>query len=113
MGSVSTDDKKDKADEKKSPKEQASATPTSSSSSSSSKPSTSTSRPTAAHERILKDFKKVDGMIPLYVKGSRLYAEMSSSHYGPEYLILISITSLYEMCWELYQLIYITIFTWA
>ena len=60
------------------------------SSSASAKPAAAPA-PAAAHVRLLKDFKKVDGMIPLYYKGSQMYAEFSGSHYGPEYIILMSI----------------------
>jgi len=42
----------------------------------------------AAH---LKDAKAVDGLIPLHQKGQKLYAELNSSHYGSEYIVLISI----------------------
>lgn len=44
------------------------------------------------HARILKDFKKVDGLIPMYHKGNRLYLELSSQHYSGEYIVLISIS---------------------
>lgn len=82
----------DKKTDESSKKDEVAATPSvSSATSTKSASSSSSSSPTPAHVRLLKDYKRVDGMIPLYVKGSRLYAEMSSSHYGPEYLILISI----------------------
>ncbi|MFI4875234.1 MAG: zinc-dependent metalloprotease [Blastopirellula sp. JB062] len=44
------------------------------------------------HARILKDFKKVDGLIPMYHKGNRLYLELSPQHYSGEYIVLISIS---------------------
>ncbi|MCC9609099.1 zinc-dependent metalloprotease [Blastopirellula sp. JC732] len=44
------------------------------------------------HARILKDFKKVDGLIPMYHKGNRLFLELSPQHYSGEYIVLISIS---------------------
>lgn len=43
------------------------------------------------HEAILKDATSVNGLIPLYQKGERLYAELSSDQYNSEYIVLISI----------------------
>lgn len=44
------------------------------------------------HARILKDFKKVDGLIPQHHKGARLFYELSPQHYNGEYIVLISIS---------------------
>lgn len=68
----------------------AEATPTSSA------PTTTSSTPPAqappaAHVAILKDAKTHTGMMTLYEKESKLYAEMSGSDYGSEYIVLISI----------------------
>jgi len=43
------------------------------------------------HEVILKEAKAVDGLIPLYRKDNRLYAELSGGHFQDEYLVLIAI----------------------
>ncbi len=70
------------------------ATPTTSASSSSSaaaKPTTTTRRPTPAHVTLLKDAKAHTGLFRLWQKGSRLYAELNSSNYNREYIVLISI----------------------
>ncbi len=80
-----------KTEPAKKSKEQSSATATPTTSSATTKKAAATSTPAAAHVRLLKDFKKVDGMIPFYYKGSKLYAEFKSSHYGQEYIILMSI----------------------
>jgi len=56
------------------------------------KPTTTSVKPTAPdHAKLLKDAKPIAGLIPLYQKESKLYAELSSSHYTSEYLVLISI----------------------
>ncbi|MEO8493975.1 MAG: zinc-dependent metalloprotease [Planctomycetota bacterium] len=47
--------------------------------------------PAAEHVAILKDAKTHTGMMTLYEKESKLYAEMSGSDYGSEYIVLISI----------------------
>jgi hypothetical protein len=44
-----------------------------------------------AHEAILKDSTAVNGLIPLYQKGDRLYAEFGGDQYNSEYIVLISI----------------------
>ena len=43
------------------------------------------------HKRILEDAKKISGMLTLYQKENKLYGEFSSSDYGNEYIVLISI----------------------
>lgn len=43
------------------------------------------------HVALLKNAKKVDGLIPLYRDGRKLFAELSSGHYSGEYIVLISI----------------------
>lgn len=65
-----------------------STSPSSGSGSSTSSPATVSPPP---HAMILKDAKTYAGLIPLYQKGEKLYAELSASHYGNEYLVLISI----------------------
>ncbi len=82
------------ADDKQSTEEGAAAaeTPGGSAGSSSSTGSSTEAKPaTPAHAVLLKDAKSFSGLIPLYQKGDKLYAELSSSHYGNEYLVLISI----------------------
>ncbi|MBI2480744.1 MAG: zinc-dependent metalloprotease [Planctomycetia bacterium] len=44
-----------------------------------------------AYVALLKDAKTHTGMLTLYEKESKLYAEMSGSDYGSEYIVLISI----------------------
>ncbi len=44
-----------------------------------------------SHEIILKEAKPVEGLISLYRKENRLYAELSSSNYQDEYMVLIAI----------------------
>jgi hypothetical protein len=54
--------------------------------------SATASRPsTPPHDVVLKDAKAIEGLIPLYQKDAQLFAELTSSHYANEYLILISI----------------------
>ncbi len=61
-------------------------------SSSSDESSSKSSKPsTPPHSVVLKDAKVIDGLIPMYQKETKLYAELSSSHYGSEYVVLISI----------------------
>jgi len=43
------------------------------------------------HAKLLKDAEQVKGMIPLWLKDDHLYAELNSSHYGSEFIVLISI----------------------
>ena len=43
------------------------------------------------HEKILKDAKPVEGAIPLYQKGTSLFAELTPANYSTEYIVLISI----------------------
>jgi len=47
--------------------------------------------PQPKHVAILKEAKAVEGLIPLYHKENKLYAELSGSEYGKEYIVLISI----------------------
>jgi len=47
--------------------------------------------PAPAHVALLKDAKTHTGMLTLYEKESKLYAEMSGSDYGSEFIVLISI----------------------
>ena len=47
--------------------------------------------PAPTYAAILKDAKTHTGMMTLYEKESKLYAEMSGSDYGSEYIVLISI----------------------
>ena len=72
---------------------QAAASPSSSSTKTpSTKPATTSTKPsTPSHEVLLKDAKTIPGLIPLYQKDAKLYAELTSSHYSSEYLVLISI----------------------
>ncbi len=54
--------------------------------------SSSASKPSPPkYASYLKDAKAIHGLIPLHHKGSKLYAELSSSHYSSEYIVLISI----------------------
>ncbi len=53
---------------------------------------TAAAKPTVApHTILLKDAKPIPGVIPMYHKGSKLYAEISPAHFNQEYIILISI----------------------
>lgn len=73
---------------------EASATPsesTSKTTTTAKTPSTTTKSTTPSHTVVLKDAKAIAGLIPLYQKETKLYAEFSSSHYTSEYLVLISI----------------------
>jgi len=54
-------------------------------------PTTSVKPTTPSHTVLLKEAKPIPGLIPLYQKETKLYAEFSSSHYTSEYLVLISI----------------------
>jgi len=51
----------------------------------------SSSSSSAEHARVLKDFKKVDGLLPMHYKDNRLFFELSSKHYGGEYIVMIAI----------------------
>ncbi|MEM7313054.1 MAG: zinc-dependent metalloprotease, partial [Planctomycetota bacterium] len=51
--------------------------------------SNSTSQP--KHAKLLKDAKSVPGLIPFYQKGNKLYAELNSSHYNSEFIVVIAI----------------------
>ncbi len=55
------------------------------------KVSTSSGPTPISHEALLKDAKTIEGLIPLYHKESRLYAELSGGQFQDEYLILIAI----------------------
>ncbi|MCA9120664.1 MAG: zinc-dependent metalloprotease [Planctomycetaceae bacterium] len=83
------DDTAPSSDESANPKAVEAATSSSSEASSSS--STAAKAPAPAHVAILKDAKTHTGMLTLYQKESKLYAEMSGSDYGAEYIVLISI----------------------
>lgn len=71
------------------------AAETSSSSSSASKTSSSSSSSsksdTASYEAIIKDAKKIEGMIDLYQKGSKLYAKLKPTDLNSDLIVLISI----------------------
>jgi len=59
------------------------------------KPAVTTATPakpkTIPHALLLKDAKPIPGLIPLYRKETKLYAELSGSNYGSEYIVLIAI----------------------
>jgi hypothetical protein len=56
------------------------------------KPEAAPPKPTPPeHEMLLKDAQRVEGLIPLYRTETKLYAELTGSHYADEYLVLISI----------------------
>ena len=40
---------------------------------------------------VIKDFESVDGLFKLHTKGSKLLAELSSSHLNRDFIVLISI----------------------
>ena len=40
---------------------------------------------------LLKDARKIDGLLPLYLKETHLYAELASSHLNQEYIVLLAI----------------------
>ena len=44
-----------------------------------------------SHEVVLKEAKPIEGLIPLYRKENRLYAELGSGNYQDEYMVLIAI----------------------
>ena len=48
--------------------------------------------PAPPHAAILKDAKEVPGLITLHRRGNNVFAELSSSDYSGEYIILISIS---------------------
>ena len=84
----------DQADSSKPKKEpEASATPseTTPKTTTAKTPTTPTKSTTPSHTVLLKEAKSISGLIPLYQKETKLYAEFSSSHYTSEYLVLISI----------------------
>lgn len=43
------------------------------------------------HAEVLKDFKQIDGLIRLYHKENRLYAELSNSQFDRDFIVLTSI----------------------
>ena len=45
----------------------------------------------AAHAKYIKDAKKIDGLITLYRKDDKLYGELKTANYTPEYIVLLSI----------------------
>jgi Met-zincin/Domain of unknown function (DUF5117) len=64
---------------------------TTTASSTTSTTSTTAKAPAPKYATYLKDAKTHTGMMTLHVKGSKLYAEMNSSDYSAEYIVLISI----------------------
>ncbi|MBC8350811.1 MAG: zinc-dependent metalloprotease [Planctomycetes bacterium] len=84
------------ADDSDTPKDDAAdpkaATAAPATSSSSPTSSSSTPKPPAPpYAALLKDAKTHTGMMTLHQKGNKLYAEMGSSDYGSEFIVLISI----------------------
>ncbi|MBP89355.1 MAG: hypothetical protein CMJ64_22025 [Planctomycetaceae bacterium] len=74
------------------PADNPAAAETPSSSTSTPKPAASTPKaPAPPYAALLKDAKSHTGLFTLYQKGNKLYAEMSSSHYSSEYIVLLSI----------------------
>ena len=56
------------------------------------KPSNAAGQPDRIpHEKVLKDAQAIQGLIKLYRKNSKVFGELSSSDYGKEYIVLISI----------------------
>ncbi len=53
--------------------------------------STTSSTSTSKHVALLKDAKKIEGLLPLYWKEEKLYAELSSSSLSREYVVLLAI----------------------
>lgn len=80
----------DEPKEDNKPEEAAAETPSTSSTTTKTAASTP-SAPAPPYASILKDAKAHTGLFTLYQKGNRLYAEMSSSHYSSEYIVLLSI----------------------
>ncbi len=86
---VSADDPAASSDDAADPK---AATPSASPATTSTSSSSSKAKPPAPpYAALLKDAKSHAGMLTLYQKGSKLYAEMSGSDYSSEYIVLISI----------------------
>jgi hypothetical protein len=44
-----------------------------------------------SHEQVLKDLQLIDGLLPMYHKGSKLFAELTPAHLNKDYIVLISI----------------------
>jgi hypothetical protein len=55
------------------------------------KPPTTSGPPTISHEVVLKEAKPIEGLISLYHKENRLYAELSGGNYQDEFMVLIAI----------------------
>ncbi len=55
------------------------------------KPPMPSGPPTISHEIVLKEAKPVEGLISLYQKDNRLYAELSGGNLQDEYMVLIAI----------------------
>jgi len=55
------------------------------------KPTTPPKPAPPAHEKYLKEAKSVPGMIQLYQKDSKLYAELTTSNYSAEYIVVLAI----------------------
>jgi hypothetical protein len=87
FASARADDAKSPATEKKVSDVAAGESPMSSSGG---KSSSSSSEP--AHARILKDAKKIDGLLTFYQKGNNLWVELMPGDYSDEYIVLISIS---------------------
>ena len=84
--SVATSD-----EQKSSSPKQAELSTTSGGSSSSSSGSSASKASAPRHAILLRDSKSHSGLLNLYQKGNRLYAELSSGDYRDEYIVLISI----------------------
>ena len=89
-GGARADDKtaEPKAEEAATPSRPTTSSSTSSSSSSTTTKPTARAAPYAAY---LKDAQERKGLFNMWYKGNKLYAELNSSHYSKEYLVLISI----------------------
>ena len=55
------------------------------------KPPMPSGPPTISHEIVLKDAKPVEGLISLYQKENRLYAELSGGNFQDEFIVVIAI----------------------
>ncbi|MCU0978580.1 MAG: hypothetical protein MUF25_05360, partial [Pirellulaceae bacterium] len=55
------------------------------------KPPMPSGPPTISHEIVLKEAKPVQGLISLYQKENRLYAELSGGNYQDEFIVVIAI----------------------
>jgi len=80
----------EKADEATATPEQVAETSGDSKSSSGGSSNSSTSSK-PAHSKFTDGAKKIDGLLTLYRKDDKLYAELKSDDYSPEYIVLLSI----------------------